>query len=216
MNKRKKTWVKSESAFRQLGPALQKPMDIVPRQEASPTPTPSGTTPALEITPVDDISCLRNNLKKYHLSGKVADNYHHCCCERQIDHYSPQISEALEFLTSLYDKNLSYWTLNTAHAALSSLFPKDWDDFGLLPLTVCFMIGLFENRAPQPRYRDILDVLTVLTYLATLTPLEKKSLKHLTLKLIMLLLLDTGQRCYEPHRFIIHISTYKSYQNKHT
>ena len=162
------------------------------------------------------ISCLRNNLKKYHLSGKVADNYHHCCCERQIDHYSPQISEALEFLTSLYDKNLSYWTLNTAHAALSSLFPKDWDDFGLLPLTVCFMIGLFENRAPQPRYRDILDVLTVLTYLATLTPLEKKSLKHLTLKLIMLLLLDTGQRCYEPHRFIIHISTYKSYQNKHT
>ena len=101
--------------------------------------------------------------------------------------------------------------MNTAHAALSSLFPKDWDDFGLLPLTVCFMIGLqFENRAPQSRYRDILDVLTVLTYLATLTPLEKKSLKHLTLKLILLLLLDTGQRCYEPHRFIIHISTYKS------
>ena len=151
MNKRKKTWVKSESAFRQLGPALQIPMDIVPRQEASPTPRPSGTTPALEITPVDDISCLRNNIKKYHLSGKVADNnYHHCCCERQIDHYSPQISQALEFLTSLYDKNLSYWTLNTAHAALSSLFPKDWDDFGLLPLTVCFMIGLFENRPSTP------------------------------------------------------------------
>ena len=100
----------------------------------------------------------------------------------------------------MYDKNLSYSTLNTAHAALSPPFPKDWDDFGLLPLTVCFMIGLFENQAPQPRYREILwDALTVLKYLATLTPLEQLSLKHPILKLIMLLLLDTGQRGQSIH-----------------
>ena len=38
----------------------------------------------------------------------------------------------------MYDKNLSYSTLNTAHAALSPPFPKHWDNFSLLPLTVCF------------------------------------------------------------------------------
>ena len=70
----------------------------------------------------------------------------------------------------MHDKNLSYSTLNTAHAALSPPFPKDWDDFGLLPLAVCFMIGLFKNRAPHPRSREIhvWDALTVLNYLTTL------------------------------------------------
>ena len=65
----------------------------------------------------------------------------------------------------------------------------------------CFMIGLFKNRAPHPRYREIhvWDALTVLKYLATLTPLEQLSLKHPILKLIMLLLLDTGQRGQSIH-----------------
>ena len=63
------------------------------------------------------------------------------------------------------------------------------------------MIGLFENQAPHPRYREIhvWDALTVLNYLATLTPLEQLSLKHLILKLIMLLLLDMGQRGQSIH-----------------
>ena len=144
------------------------------------------------------ISCLMITLK-----NTTFLDYYQGCCERQIDCYSPKISEAFEFLTSLYvyDKNLSYSTLNTAHAVLSPPFPKDWDYFGLLPLTVCFMIGLFENRAPYPRYREIhvWNALTVLKYLATLTPLEQLSLKHPILKLIMLLLLDTGQRGQSIH-----------------
>ena len=47
-------------------------MDIVPRQKTSPTPRPSGTTPALENTPVDDNILSHDNLKKYNLSGLLS------------------------------------------------------------------------------------------------------------------------------------------------
>ena len=47
-------------------------MDIVPRQKTSPTPRPSGNTPALENTPVDDNILSHDNLKKYNLSGLLS------------------------------------------------------------------------------------------------------------------------------------------------
>ena len=56
------------------------------------------------------------------------------------------------------------------------------------------MKGIYEFIKRKPKYNQIWDVSQVLDYLKTLYPLEKLSLKELTQKIVMLLLLVTGQR----------------------
>jgi len=67
--------------------------------------------------------------------------------------------------------------------------------FGSHPLAVRLLKGVFEKRTPRPKYNKIL----VLNYSTTLHPVEKLILKDLTLKLLMLLLLVTGQRGQSIH-----------------
>ena len=110
------------------------------------------------------------------------------------------ISQVLNFLAGLYDKQLSYSTLNTTRSALSSILHMDTcRNFGSHPLTVRFMKGGFEKRPPHPRYNKIWDESLVLKYLASLDPVDTLTLKDLTLKLLMLLLLVTGQRGQSTH-----------------
>jgi len=54
--------------------------------------------------------------------------------------------------------------------------------------------GVFQSRPPNPKYAEVWDIQVVLAYLATLHPVESLTLKELTLKLVMLLLLVSGQR----------------------
>lgn len=56
------------------------------------------------------------------------------------------------------------------------------------------MKGVFQQKPPLPRYTEVWDVSIVLTHLQSFHPVDKLSLKQLTLKLIMLILLVTGQR----------------------
>lgn len=96
---------------------------------------------------------------------------------------------------TLYNQGLSYSTINTARSALSSIITVDsGKHFGSHPLVLRFFKGIYELRKPQPKYNCIWDVSKVLTYLRTLHPHDAISLKSLTLKLVMLLLLVTGQR----------------------
>ena len=67
------------------------------------------------------------------------------------------------------------------------------------------MKGVFEKRTPHPRYNKIWHVSLVLSYLTTLDPVEKLTLKDLTLKLLVLLLLITGQRGQSIH--LLNITT---------
>ena len=62
------------------------------------------------------------------------------------------------------------------------------------PLVTRFFKGLYEINKPEPKYKYIWDVNTVLEYLKNIEPIEQITLKELTLKLAMLLLLATGQR----------------------
>lgn len=67
------------------------------------------------------------------------------------------------------------------------------------------MKGIYERKAPQPKYNKIWDASVVLDYLASLKPVNELKLKDLTLKLLMLLLLVTGQRGQSMH--LLNIST---------
>ena len=118
--------------------SLQTPMDPEPSREPPSTPRTSGSPPFVEKTEIDGMSCLRNSFTNYNISGHVADilmaswrsgtqkqyktyieQWLKFYGERKINCYSPQIGEALDFLAGLYDKHLSYSTLNTA--SISSL-----------------------------------------------------------------------------------------------
>jgi hypothetical protein len=104
------------------------------------------------------------------------------------------------FLHSLYKNGMSYSSLNTARSAISNLcFTSDMDSHHV-PIGKHFLIcrylkGVFNEMKPVPKYHSRGPVDLVLDYLSTLWPLEKLSLKELTLKLVTLIALTTGQRC---------------------
>ena len=96
---------------------------------------------------------------------------------------------------TLHSQGLSYSSINTARSALSSILKLDnCDNFGTHPLVTRFMKGIYELIKPKPKYNQICDVSQVLDYFKTLYPLENLSLKELTQKTVMLLLLVTCQR----------------------
>ena len=65
------------------------------------------------------------------------------------------------------------------------------------------MKGIFQEKPPRPKYTEIWDLSIVLSHLQSLSPVEKLSLKELTLKLAILILLVSGQRCRTVHLLCI-------------
>lgn len=65
------------------------------------------------------------------------------------------------------------------------------------------MKGVYQLKPALPRYHEICDVDCVLTYLKTLTPVNTLSLRFLSYKLLVLLLLLTGQRVQTVHKLTI-------------
>ena len=104
-------------------------------------------------------------------------------------------------MTHLYDSGSSYSAISTARSALSAA--ADLPD---RPYTVCehplikrFIKAAFQSTPLLPRYHTICDVSKVLDLLKTWSAAKNLNLKLLTLKLIMLCLLVTGQRCQSVH-----------------
>ena len=104
---------------------------------------------------------------------------------------------AVDFLTSLYDEGLSYSSINSARCALSAILESPasaYPTFGEHPDVKRFMKGIFQSRPPLPRYCKTWDVNLVLQYIGSMGNSQELSLKDLTLKLVMLVVLTTAQR----------------------
>ena len=122
------------------------------------------------------------------------------CHTRGINPVSPPLELALEFLAQLADRGLGYSVVNTARSALSSvLILSDRTVFGQHPYVKRLLKGVFETKPALPRYSCVWDVETVLKYLRNLGNNTELTLKLLTLKLVMLLGLLSGQRCQTLH-----------------
>jgi integrase len=105
------------------------------------------------------------------------------------------MKDSLQFLMTLVNKGLSYSTINTAQSALSNIITEgECRNFGSHQVVTRFMKAVFETRHPVPKCTTTWDVSTVLKHLATLHPNSGITLKTLSLKLVMLLLLLSGQR----------------------
>ena len=100
----------------------------------------------------------------------------------------------LDFLTLLYQQGLIYSAINTAHSTLSSYITlENGTCVGKNPLVSQLMKGIFQEKPPRPKYTEIWDVSIVLLYLQSLSAVDRLSLKELTLKLLVLILLVSGQ-----------------------
>ena len=117
------------------------------------------------------------------------------CSRRSVDPISPTINQVLEFFTELYDNKCGYSALNSARSALSALISLPGDlSIGNHPLITRFLKGVFQIWPALPRYSSIWDVNVVLKYLKSVAPATRLSLKELSYKVTMLLLLLSGQR----------------------
>ena len=111
------------------------------------------------------------------------------------------MNNVLGYLHSLYEKGLAYSALNTARSAISnvggSYIQPNYTitPIGKHPLVRRYLKEIFNKQKPVPEYNTIWSVDLVLDYLSLLWPLDKITLKELTLKLVMLIALTTGQHC---------------------
>ena len=139
------------------------------------------------------IASWRNSTKKQH--GSYLKKWLYFCSERQISNTNPSVSEIVKFLTYLFDSGLGYSAINTARSALSAYFDIVSDkNLTSNVLVKRFVKGIYQLKPSLPKYNCTWDVKLVLDFLKTLKESDIL-LKFLTVKLVTLLALVTGQRC---------------------
>ena len=174
----------------------------------------SATTPTSQETPPNGMSYLRKSFDRFNLSTEVADfimeswrkgtkkqystyinQWVEFCNQKQVSYDSPEMKDTPQFLMMLVNKGLSYSTVNTARSALSNIITEgECVKFGTHHVVTRFMKAVFETKNPARKCTTTWDVSKVLKYLATLYPNNGISLKCLSIKLVLLMLLLSGQR----------------------
>lgn len=102
----------------------------------------------------------------------------------------------LDFLTLRNQQG----AINTARSALSTYITlENGTCVGKHPLASQLVKGIFQEKPPRLKYTEIWDVSVVFSYIQSLSPVDKLSLKELTLKLVVLILLVSGQRGQTVH-----------------
>ncbi|XP_074655638.1 uncharacterized protein LOC141909152 [Tubulanus polymorphus] len=139
------------------------------------------------------LSSLRDStLRQYDVYYRQWIDY---VTRRGCDYRNPSAELLVDFLSSLYEKGLSYSAINTARSAISTFsFASPSANIGSDPLVKRLFKGIFENRPPIPKYNDTWDVGIVLRFLKSVEPLHDLSLSDLTKKTLCLMALVSGLR----------------------
>mgnify|MGYP001553102007 CR=1 FL=1 len=117
------------------------------------------------------------------------------CLKRKVDPHSPSIQECTRFIDILRRKlNLKYSALCTAKAAINSIANIDGKPAGAHPDFKMYMAGVAQLLPRIPRYSLIWDHNQVLDCLRAWSPNKELTKLKLAMKLLVLLLLVTGQR----------------------
>jgi len=118
-----------------------------------------------------------------------------------LNPFNPTVSTLLSFLQSCLSTGAGYSALGTHRSAISLISPVSSDSpkLGENPLISRFMKGVGRIRPPRPKYDRTWDPAPVLSYLGSLEPVSEISLELLSLKLVGLLTLATGQRLQTLH-----------------
>ena len=127
------------------------------------------------------------------------DKWSNFCKREGLDPYNAQVERVLEFLYDLYQTNIGYSALNTARSALSTVLKSDGEPIGKHPLIIRFLRGVFNEKPALPRNKVIWDPVIVLNFFKEKSKDENLSIKELTLKLVTLAALVSGQRAQTLH-----------------
>lgn len=131
-------------------------------------------------------SLAKSTVNQYNSTYKLWWKF---CHRKQLEPIQGQVCDAIEFLQELMENNqYGYSTLNSHRSALSLLLSKN---IGEDPRMKRFMKGVSKLKPPVPRYSVTWDPSQVLQYLKTI---DTSNLKNISLKLLTLLALATGQR----------------------
>ena len=117
------------------------------------------------------------------------------CRQQQIDKINPSLGEIITYLTRLHNDGLSYSAINTAKSMLSSMFEIiHKSDVGGNILVKRFMKGIYHLKPVVPKTLFTWNVKTVLKYLESMDS-SILTLRLLSIKVALLIILTTGQRC---------------------
>ena len=101
----------------------------------------------------------------------------------------------MSYLTRLHNEGLSYSAINTAKSMLSTMFEViHKTDIGRNVLVKRFMKGIFHIKPVLPKTLFTWDVKIVLKFLGDMDS-KSLTLRLLSIKLTLLIILTTGQRC---------------------
>ena len=104
------------------------------------------------------------------------------------------MSQGLEFLQELVNAGRGYSRVNVARSALSTILRYSGVAFGSHPDVTLFMKGVYNLNPPMPRYVRVWDPSILVNFVKTWSPAHKIPLDKLVRKLVILILLVTGQR----------------------
>ena len=117
------------------------------------------------------------------------------CLTKDVSLLNPTIPQVCKFLRTLAGWRLGFAALNAARSALSLILPNyEGKSVGKHP-AVCWVIkGAYERNPPRPKYDAFWDVNKVFTLFKSWPDNKHLSLKLLSWKLAVVLLLVTSQR----------------------
>lgn len=130
------------------------------------------------------------------------------CREKGISPVLPSISDILDYLLSLKDRNLKVSSIATIKTALSTILPPiDNVKIGKHPEVISFFKGLYNQYPQLPKNPPKWQVDEVLEKIITWGNNLTLEIKFLTWKLAMLFALTSAGRCSELSRLCMMHST---------
>lgn len=112
----------------------------------------------------------------------------------------PDVNSLMSFLKVLFDEQLSYSSINAARSAVSSFSLHKKVLLGSHPLISRFLKGVFNLRPALPKSSVTWDTAIVLNFLKKWHPARNLDLLQLSVKVVILCLLVTGQRGQTVHK----------------
>ena len=115
--------------------------------------------------------------------------------ENNVKVLDPPLAAVLKYLRMYFEKGVGYGAINAARCALSLILPRaQGNTIGEHFLVKWFCKSCHEQRPPQPRYDSFWNVKVVLDWVVSISHNSDLSLKLLSYKLTILLLLVSSQR----------------------
>ena len=160
-------------------------------------------------------------LKSYDCAWR---KWEHWCSQKSTNCLQPSLNDLLSFLAEAFEsKNSTSW-IATFRSAISTILEVTQDSLiGKNALVSRLLKGMGNMEPKQPRYTNTWDVNALLTHLGLM---QDTSLKDISHKTAILLVLTTASRCSElallntsqmeffPNRITCHLSGTKTWNKK--